>query len=236
MTTITGHTTRAPGTVLTAAIYNADHNTHVANAQALNADKLEGATPPTVDGAYAVFDGTSGAALRQSTSTPYVVNGTDVSIADGGTGASTAATAFSNLKQVASDTATGVVEHATVGEIRAAATGNLVITAAILETAAAFVALTDAATVAVDWDAAINFSLTVTANRIIGNPTNGQIGTARRILVQGNDATDRTLTFGANFLGGVPTIIDMDNNKWYMLDIVCITTSHFKVTAVVAKT
>jgi hypothetical protein len=46
---------------------------------------------------------------------------TDLAIADGGTGASTAAAAFTALKQDASETATGVVELATVAE---AATGT----------------------------------------------------------------------------------------------------------------
>lgn len=41
MTTIAPHTTRGTGTILTAAIYNTDHNVHVSNANALNADKLE---------------------------------------------------------------------------------------------------------------------------------------------------------------------------------------------------
>ncbi len=44
---------------------------------------------------------------------------TDIAIADGGTGASTAAAAFSNLKQAATTTATGVVELATDGETAA---------------------------------------------------------------------------------------------------------------------
>ncbi len=64
MATITGHTTRANGTILTAAIYNADHVNHVTNAQALNATKMEGATPPVVDGQAVVWNGTSGALLR----------------------------------------------------------------------------------------------------------------------------------------------------------------------------
>ena len=56
MATITPHTTRAVGTVLTASIYNADHVNHVTNANALNAELLtvpgnsgftEGSTPST---------------------------------------------------------------------------------------------------------------------------------------------------------------------------------------------
>lgn len=66
MSTISGHTVRAAGTILTAAIYNADHLNHITNALALNADKLEGANPPTVDGHAAVFDGVSGSVLRDS--------------------------------------------------------------------------------------------------------------------------------------------------------------------------
>lgn len=64
MTTINGHTTRASGTILTAAIYNADHINHITNANALNAAKLEGATPPVVDGQAVLWNGVSGAALR----------------------------------------------------------------------------------------------------------------------------------------------------------------------------
>lgn len=44
---------------------------------------------------------------------------TDLAIADGGTGASTAAAAFTALKQAATTTATGVVELATDGEVAA---------------------------------------------------------------------------------------------------------------------
>jgi hypothetical protein len=44
---------------------------------------------------------------------------TDLAIADGGTGQSTAANAFNALKQVASPTATGVVELATAAEVAA---------------------------------------------------------------------------------------------------------------------
>lgn len=124
---------------------------------------------------------------------------------------------------------------ATDAEIRSATGAAKAVAAAAIETASAFVALTDAATVAVDWDTAINWSLTVTANRVIGNPTNGQIGTFRTILVQGNDATARTITFGNQFLGAVPTITDCTSTKWYLLTLFCVSTTHFVVTSVQAK-
>lgn len=228
MTVLTSHTTRANGTVLTAAIYNFDHNVHIGNAQALDAAKMEGATPPVADGAFVVFDGTAGNAIRASGVTPYVQGGAPVAIADGGTGQITAAAAFGALKQVASATATGVVEHATDAEVRAATTGNLVMIASHLESAAAIVTLTDAATIALDWDTGINFIVSLTANRALGNPTNGQIGTWRTIRVLGNDATDRTLTFGANY-SGVPVLTDIDSGKQYLLSIFCYGTNQFMV-------
>jgi len=51
----------------------------------------------------------------------YRAGGTDVAVADGGTGASDAQTAFNTLKQQATDTYTGVVELATTAETSAGA-------------------------------------------------------------------------------------------------------------------
>ena len=48
---------------------------------------------------------------------PYLAGGTDIPIADGGTGASSASAAFTALKQSASESATGVVELATTSEV-----------------------------------------------------------------------------------------------------------------------
>lgn len=125
---------------------------------------------------------------------------TPLPITSGGTGQITASAAFGALKQNASSSATGVVELATDAEIRAANAATAVL-ATHLETAAALVTLTDAATIAVDWDTFINGIVTMAGNRTLGNPTNLQAGTWRTIWIQGNDGTDRTLTLGANYVG-----------------------------------
>jgi hypothetical protein len=124
----------------------------------------------------------------------------------------------------------GIADEASDSEIRSA-TGDDYVSAQRLETAAAAVALTDASTVAVDWDTGINFTLTMAGNHAIGNPTNGIPGTFRTIIVKGDDATDRTITFGNQFLGDVPTITDCDSGVWYALYIMCIATDHFAVSA-----
>lgn len=58
--------------------------------------------------------------------------GVDLAITDGGTGASTAAAAFYNIKQAATETATGVVELATTAEAQAGTDTSRAITPATL--------------------------------------------------------------------------------------------------------
>jgi hypothetical protein len=123
---------------------------------------------------------------------------------------------------------------ATDANVRAATAGKTLDTG-LLSSAAAGVALSDAAPVAVDWTAAINFTLTVTAARQIANPTNGIPGTWRTILVQGNDATARTITFGDQFLGEVPVITDCTSTKWYLIMIYCVSSTHFVASRKQAK-
>lgn len=66
----------------------------------------------------------------------YTAGGTDVPITDGGTGASDAATAFGNLKQAATASATGVVELATDGEAQTGTDTTRAVTPANLAAAA----------------------------------------------------------------------------------------------------
>lgn len=151
-------------------------------------------------------------------------------IGSGGTNAGDAATAFGNLKQAASTSATGVVELAIDSEVRASATGDKVLTSEHLETSAAPVAMTDATTVTFDWDAGYNRTLEITTDRMLGNPSNGIPGQWRTILLSSDGGPDE-LTFGSNYGGELPTLDDVTTTQWYLLSIYCVTTSHFLVFA-----
>jgi len=231
MTTINGHTTRAVGTVLTAAIYNADHVNHVTNAQALNAAKMEGATPPVVDGGFVAWSGTGGNALKSAVSPPYVVGGTDVPISDGGTGQSTALLGFNALKQDMTEILSGVAEMATDAEIRAATTGAKAMMAEDLSTAAAAVALTHASPTTIDWAAGINFTWAITASVTLSNPTNGQPGTWRRLQITQDGTGSRVVTWGNQYVhpGGIDAVLSTTASAVDTLYIYCRTASIFEV-------
>jgi hypothetical protein len=123
---------------------------------------------------------------------------------------------------------------ATDANVRAATSGKTLDTG-LLSSAAVGVALTDAAPVTVNWTAAINFTLTVTAARQVDNPSNGIPGTWRTILVQGNSGTARTITFGNQFLGNVPSITDCTSSTWYLIMIYCVSATHFVASVKQAK-
>lgn len=75
--------------------------------------------------------------------------------------------------------------------------------------AADYVALTDAATVAVDLSAGINFSLTIGGNRTLGAPSNTKNGQMGAIVITQDGTGSRTLAYHANwkFAGGTdPTL------------------------------
>lgn len=101
----------------------------------------------------------------------------------------------------ATETTGGFVEKATDAEIRAATTGAKAVMAEDLESASAFVTISDGATITPDWDAFINGTITMSGNRALALATNIQTGTWRTIWVQGNDGTDRTISLGAGYLG-----------------------------------
>lgn len=210
----------------------------------------------SVDSEIALFSSTTGKVIKRATTTGllkatsgviaaaaagtdyYAPSGTDVAIADGGTGASTAATAFTNLKQAASETATGVVELATNAETQAGTDTARAITPAnltakeatsaqymsntadrILTTdqawaAGALVTLTDAATISVDMSTFINATVTLAGNRTLGSPTNEKVGQSGVIYIVQDATGSRTLAYGSDwkFAGGTaPTLTTTAN-------------------------
>ena len=142
------------------------------------------------------------------------------------------------------DPATGIVDlgpsKASSADV-AAAVANRILTTERIESASAPVAIAEAGAAPalslanLDWDQFINGHVTLTANRQVGNPTNAQPGTYRTILVQGNNSTDRAISFGNQFLGDLPTITDCDDAKWYLVTLFCVSATHLLATAVVAK-
>lgn len=115
-----------------------------------------------------------------------------------------------------------------------AATGTGDIISSQLASAAAIVTVTYAATTTLAWDTFINADITLTANVTLANPTGVVAGTFRTLLVKGSSATARTIAFGTNFKGSIPSIADVTSTKYYLLTMYAYTTTHIIVTSVQA--
>ena len=134
-------------------------------------------------------------------------------------------------KEVFCTIAAQALIRATIAQLRAAALDKL-ITTELIETASAFVALTSSGgSIAIDWDAGINFSHTFTENTVFANPTNGQSGTWRTIRTTQHASSPKTLGVGSQYhsVGGAAIAATMTNSAVDHYVIMCITSSLFVI-------
>lgn len=119
---------------------------------------------------------------------------------------------------------------ASVSEWMSNATSKLLSVRTIWD-AAAPVALTDAATIAVDLNTGSNFTVTLGGNRTLGNPTNVKPGQTGVIYVTQDGTGGRTLAFGANykFAGGTAFSIDTAANRVSALSYHCRTATDITI-------
>jgi hypothetical protein len=138
-----------------------------------------------------------GASGNQSISGNLAVTGTSTLTGNVTAGGTLAVTGTSTL--------TGAVT--TGGTITSQS--SLVVTKASRRTDAAFLALTDAATIAVDMSASWNFKVTLGDNRTLGTPTGLHEGQTGKIQVIQDGTGSRTLAYSAAWTfgnAGAPTL------------------------------
>ena len=143
---------------------------------------------------------------------------------------------FDNIKQPAALNYQGAMSVATDVQIYQSAIGPYAITPGAIDTASAWVGIAEQPIISINWTGGINFMVnSIGGNVEIGNPSNGKPGTYRLLYLGGADLNVKTVTFGSNFKGDLPTINDMTVATHYLLTIFCVSATHFLATAVRAQ-
>lgn len=101
-----------------------------------------------------------------------------------------------------------VLAETSIAQFRAGTSGKVLSTDKVWA-AGEVVGLTDAATVAVDMSAGINFQITIGGNRTLGQPSNVKTGQSGYILIIQDGTGSRTLAYHADwrFVGGIDPVL-----------------------------
>jgi hypothetical protein len=90
------------------------------------------------------------------------------------------------------------------------------------------VTLTDAATIAIDFNLGNQYTVRLGGNRQMGNPSNCLAGDNGNIAVQQDGTGGRTLTFASNWfpLGGLPGSLTASANAYDIVSYYAISPTH----------
>lgn len=194
----------------------------MAVADAATALTLIGAAPSSA----ATSTATVGAAIHAATAKTTLVDADTLPLTDSAAANVMKKITWANIKNVL---------KAAVADVWQANAGKF-LTTDLIETASAYVTLAASSTPTINWNDGVNREFIANSNSVFQTPSNAQPGTYRTVLVKGNDATLRQISFGAAFMGDVPTLTDVSSSKWYDITIKCITTSHFTASSKLART
>lgn len=121
----------------------------------------------------------------------------------------------------------------TVSDFRAA-TASKLLPVDVAWSAAGYITLSDASTIAIDFSAGFNFQVTISANRTLGNPTNVKAGQSGLILVTQDAVGGRTLSYGSayKFANGVAPSLSTSANAVNALFYYAVTSSFIIVNGI----
>jgi hypothetical protein len=186
-------------------------STATANALANKVDKVTGKGLSSEDFTSALLDklnGIAAEATKNSTDAHLLnrANHTGTQAASTITGLATVATSGSYNDLGDKPTIPTLAPIADTADIASLSGGDTITPGSLGTAAAAAGTISGGTSITFNWSEAVNYTMALTGNRTLPNPTNVLPGTTRVIVVSSSTGTTRTLAFGSNFVGDLPTV------------------------------